>query len=282
MLSQRKHTILQSLIQEYVISAHPVASSTLARYYVPRLSPATVRNELSWLEDRGYVAQPHTSAGRLPTTVGYRTFVNNLLLHPSQYGIFIARNSMRTAQEQATAAMQESGVSHAQQSFSSLAGAADKLAHIPEVLSTLAERNRGLMVFWVPQLSYSVIHRGLPLLLSQPEFSETSAALPIMQLLESRGDLMAIFEEVVTTGGLHIKIGSEHKEVQLYEFSLVAMRFDCTHISALAGGSTSANKGSSYGVVALFGPTRLDYEGAIGSISNLVKDLERPALKKRN
>jgi heat-inducible transcriptional repressor len=134
------------------------------------------------------------------------------------------------------------------------------------------------MVFWVPQLSSSVIHHGLPLLLSQPEFAESSAALPLMQLLESHGDLMAVFEDAVIFGGLHIRIGAEHKDAQLYGFSLVAMRFDCANLSGALGAAhgPGATKNKNYGVVALFGPTRMDYEWAIASISSLARDLEHP------
>lgn len=281
MLSERKHTVLQSLIREYVISAHPVASSTLVRHYMPRLSSATIRNELSWLENSGYVVAPHTSAGRMPTTVGYRTFVNNLLLQPWYYQTLLARKS---AEDDLRTRFSRTAAYHlAWMSLSSkLAGASDKRVLASEALGFLAEQNKGLMVFWAPQLANSVIHRGLPLLLSQPEFSEASAALPLMQLLESHEELMAIFEEVIEYGGLHIKIGSEHADAQLYAFSMVAMRFYGMHLV----GSSAINpavgpKESHYGVVAVFGPTRMDYEIAISSVSNLVKDLENPGHQQR-
>jgi len=277
LLSERKNTILQSLIQEYVISAHPVASSTLVRYYVPRLSSATVRNELSWLEHRGYVVAPHTSAGRMPTTTGYRTFVNTLLLHPQLFAAHMHRAGRREDSSQGTSTIPHNLVS--MNSLASVAAATDKLALVPEIMGLLAEQSKGLMVFWAPQLSNSVIHRGLPLLLTQPEFSETSAALPIMQLLESHGELMGIFEEIMQTDSLHIKIGSEHKDAQLYEFSLVAMRFDCSCLiaSSAASKTPAAGAGKHYGVVALFGPTRMDYESAIIAVSSLARNLQMPA-----
>ncbi|MDR2035397.1 MAG: hypothetical protein LBP91_01795 [Coriobacteriales bacterium] len=271
MLPERKNTILRSLIQEYVISAYPVASSTLVRYYVPRLSAATVRNELNWLEHRGYVVAPHTSAGRMPTTTGYRTFVNNLLLHPYS-----------SALRQRDGAGGSVGTVRSA-SLATIATASDKLAMIPEILAFFAEQNKGLMVFWAPQLSNAIIHRGLPILLSQPEFAETSAALPIMQLLESHGELMAIFKDILSTDCLHIKIGSEHKDSQLYEFSLVAQRFDCAHLTTSTSNKTPSIKpDANYGVVALFGPTRMNYEWAISSISSLVKNLESSAHYQRN
>ncbi|MDR1087989.1 MAG: hypothetical protein LBL23_01745 [Coriobacteriales bacterium] len=282
MLPERKHTILQSLIEEYVASAHPVASSTLVRHYLPRLSPATVRNELNWLEHRGYVAQPHTSAGRTPTTVGYRAFVNSLLLHPLHYHSLLSRSRVcEPPDKDPTQTALNSGSTGAFAGnaclsvLAALAAASDKLALIHEALSSVAEHNKGLMVFWAPQLSHTIIHRGLPQLLSQPEFAETSSALPIMQLLESHGDLMVLFEEIMTTGGLHIKIGSENRDAQFYEFSLVAMQFDSSYLSGNLINS-QRNKGRQRGVVALFGPTRMDYEWAISLISNLVQDLECP------
>jgi heat-inducible transcriptional repressor len=76
MLSDRRRTVLQALVNEYVRSAQPVASKALVDRYDLRVSPATVRNELSFLEETGHVFQPHVSAGRVPTDVGYRAFVD--------------------------------------------------------------------------------------------------------------------------------------------------------------------------------------------------------------
>jgi transcriptional regulator of heat shock response len=96
-----------------------------------------------------------------------------------------------------------------------------------------------------------------------------------MQLLESHGDLMALFEEIMESGGLHIKIGSENRNTQFYEFSLVAMQFDSSHLSGIPVSSQRGTR-RHHGVVALFGPTRMDYEWAISLISKLVWDLECP------
>ena len=71
--------MLAALIEEYVARALPVGSRTLTERYQLGVSAATVRNELSVLEDGGYIAQPHTSAGRIQTDQGYRAFVDNLL-----------------------------------------------------------------------------------------------------------------------------------------------------------------------------------------------------------
>lgn len=79
MLSDRRQIVLRALIEEYIARALPVGSRTLVERYNLGISSATVRNELSLLEEMGYLAQPHTSAGRIPTDFGYRTFVDELL-----------------------------------------------------------------------------------------------------------------------------------------------------------------------------------------------------------
>lgn len=79
MLSDRRQRILYALIEEYVAHAIPVGSQTIAKQYRLGVSSATIRNELSILEDEGYIIQPHTSAGRIPTDAGYREFVDGIL-----------------------------------------------------------------------------------------------------------------------------------------------------------------------------------------------------------
>lgn len=79
MLNERRRRVLSALVEEYIASATPVGSRTLVTRYELGCSPATVRNELSILEETGYVLQPHVSAGRMPTDTGYRSFVDELI-----------------------------------------------------------------------------------------------------------------------------------------------------------------------------------------------------------
>ncbi len=78
-LSERAQHMLRALIEQYVMDGQPVGSRTLARAAGLKLSPATIRNVMSDLEELGFVASPHTSAGRVPTVQGYRFFVDTLL-----------------------------------------------------------------------------------------------------------------------------------------------------------------------------------------------------------
>ena len=79
MLNERKKKILQIIIEDYISSAEPVGSRTIARKYDLGLSPAMIRNEMSDLELLGYLEQPHTSAGRIPSAQAYRFYVDALI-----------------------------------------------------------------------------------------------------------------------------------------------------------------------------------------------------------
>lgn len=78
-LDKRKAFILATIVYEYVATAEPVGSQTLTQKYSLGVSPATVRNEMAELEAGGYLVQPHTSAGRIPSDAGYRTYVDRLM-----------------------------------------------------------------------------------------------------------------------------------------------------------------------------------------------------------
>jgi heat-inducible transcriptional repressor len=77
-MDARSRDVLLALIREYVHTAEPVGSRALARRYFPNLSPATLRNVMADLEEMGYLAQPHTSAGRVPTDKAYRLYVESV------------------------------------------------------------------------------------------------------------------------------------------------------------------------------------------------------------
>lgn len=80
-LDKRKAYILATVVYEYVATAEPVGSQTLTQKYNLGVSSATVRNEMAELEAGGYLVQPHTSAGRIPSDAGYRTYVDRLMKH---------------------------------------------------------------------------------------------------------------------------------------------------------------------------------------------------------
>jgi heat-inducible transcriptional repressor len=78
-LNERKEKILNAVIKNYLETGEPVGSRTISKFTDLNLSSATIRNEMSDLEEMGYIVQPHTSAGRIPTDKGYRFYVDNML-----------------------------------------------------------------------------------------------------------------------------------------------------------------------------------------------------------
>lgn len=78
-LDERKEKILKAIIQNYLETGEPVGSRTISKYSDLKLSSATIRNEMSDLEELGYIIQPHTSAGRIPSDKGYRFYVDQLI-----------------------------------------------------------------------------------------------------------------------------------------------------------------------------------------------------------
>ncbi len=85
-LNDRKKQILQAIIDEYIVSAEPVGSRAISKKNELGLSSATIRNEMADLEEMGFLIQPHTSAGRIPSDVGYRFYVNSLM-HRYKMGV---------------------------------------------------------------------------------------------------------------------------------------------------------------------------------------------------
>jgi heat-inducible transcriptional repressor len=79
MLDERKIKILAAVVHDYIATAEPIGSRTIARKYRIGISPATIRNEMADLEEQGYLHQPHTSAGRVPSHKGYRYYVDFLM-----------------------------------------------------------------------------------------------------------------------------------------------------------------------------------------------------------
>src|SRR5205085_11058797 len=78
-LTDRERRVLAAVIQSYVTTAEPAGSRTLSRLFGLGVSPATIRNTMSDLEDKGFLYHPHTSAGRVPTNKAYRAYVDELL-----------------------------------------------------------------------------------------------------------------------------------------------------------------------------------------------------------
>ena len=228
MLSDRRQRVLAALIEEYVARALPVGSRTIAERYGLGVSSATVRNDLSALEEEGYIKQPHTSAGRIPTDHGYRAFVDELV------------ESGTLDEDEATA-----------ESIENLKRSATELDDLLEKTSkALSQFTDCLSVVTPPDFTHPR-RLGIMSLMRQPEFAYTEALLPIMQVLEDDTVLLHVLDSSAPDDEPHVRIGSENEAEQLSGVSVVACRYGI---------------GADGGVVAVIGPTRMNYTKAITAV----------------
>lgn len=229
MLSDRRQRVLAALIEEYVARALPVGSRTLTERYRFGVSPATIRNELSALEEEGYIKQPHTSAGRVPTDFGYRTFVNDLI-------------------ESGTIAQDE----RAGEAIGRLKDTARELDDLLDRTSkALSQFTDCLSVVTPPGYAHPA-RTGIMSLMRQPEFTYTESLLPVMQVLEDDTVLLHVLDTTAPSAdGPKVRIGSENEPEQLAGVSVVACRYGI---------------GPDGGIVAVIGPTRMDYTKALAAV----------------
>src|SRR3954466_15859638 len=94
-LTPRERRVLEAVIQTYVQTAEPAGSRVLSRRFGLGVSPATIRNTMSDLEEKGYLMHPHTSAGRVPTDKAYRAFVDSLLGAPETVGLTVEQERLQ-------------------------------------------------------------------------------------------------------------------------------------------------------------------------------------------
>jgi len=130
MLEPRAQHLLKTLIERYVSEGQPVGSRALSRHSGLDLSPATVRNVMADLEEMGFIASPHTSAGRVPTAKGYRFFVDSLMVTKPPDEVEIQRLEVELAHRP-------------QQLVSTAAGLLSQLTHFAGVVMTPRRRESG-------------------------------------------------------------------------------------------------------------------------------------------
>ena len=326
MLSDRRQRILAALIEEYVACAMPVGSRTLTERYRFGVSSATIRNELSALESNGYITQPHTSAGRIPTDYGYRAFVDHLLesddapqdpvyaqkmaemraqareidsllaqtseaiarftdclsivLAPSvlqlrvkqislismsafhalivlvtedgqvfnrhmDFGVEVAPEELAVVQNHLNSVFRGKTTSEVSDA---LASGMEEVYSNPLVGMVVTE-----VIACLQESGLAHSHRlGLSALLTKPEFSHAHQLLPLLQVLEDDTVLLELVDDVMQSDDdPTVRIGSENKADALSGVSVVAGQY---------------GRGSGAGIVAVIGPTRMDYSRVIQAV----------------
>lgn len=233
-MTERQQKILNAIVEQYAEVASPVGSSLLARVF--NVSSATIRAEMAELEKHGYITQPHTSAGRVPTDKGYRFYVNQL-----------AENSVSSDDLIPAGRSQKALAARVQN-----AGAPERM--IRNAVDTLVELTHNLGLATIgPQLYMS----GLSNLFGQPEFVNAGQVQQVAQLLDN---LEPWLREAAPNEPLSVYIGSENPIGRTAGVTLIISRF------------RSPFSDRSY--IGTLGPTRQSYRDVMGLVASAGKELE--------
>lgn len=240
-LNRRQQEVLGLIVRHYVETAEPVGSRYIARKL--DLSSATIRNVMADLEDLGYIAQPHTSAGRIPTDRGYRYFIDSLMRLKNMNADVI-----RSVKDQCTQTVR---------------GIEDILERTSHLVSDLTNYI-GVTIF----AQYDRLYLdGASHIIEQPEFQDLKKLYALMRCLEQKRDLLELFRHDFQTDALTVHIGKENVSNSLSECSVVTKGYKV--------------KGKVSGRVGVIGPKRMVYEKVIPTVecladtlTNVIDDME--------
>ncbi len=235
-LDKRRSEILNKIIKEYITQAEPISSDYLKRKCRIDLSSATIRNEMLRLTEDGYLYQPHTSAGRVPTDKGYRYFVD-LLLEKEINGIVNEKikNEFTRIKEEIN----------------------DYLKYIHAINKFISSFSSGFT------LSYLVdekicLRDGLGKIFENPEFTDVKYTKNFLSIVDSFQDGFQEFD--IMDYSINVYIGNEIPSKKSNDFSMILSKmifFD--------------NKET---VIAILGPKRMAYNRNISIINSIVKSLK--------
>lgn len=236
-LDERKKRIFEAIVRDYLHTAEPVGSRTIWRNYMPDLSPATIRNEMTDLEALGLIVQPHTSAGRIPTDLGYRYYVDHLM-----------KSRQLTAKEEEVIT----------DGLKQIRGDVEDALH--QTLKTLSHLLEYASVLAVLDNRARVYSSGISNMLRQPEFSDMKYTRHLVETLEEE-DLMAeVVREYTTEKGVTIRIGSENKFREIKDCSVVMTSYEIKNVA--------------HGGFGVIGPTRMSYSKVASVLENVSRRLE--------
>lgn len=239
MLSNRQKELLLSIIKEFTDTAEAVGSISLQNKYHLNVSTATIRNEMADLVELGYLYQKHLSGGRIPTTKGWRFFVDDLEANMSNQNLEINDKD------------------EIKSNLTKIGNNRSKL--LKEAISILSDvtSNASIAI-----LENELYYSGLSELVNIPEFRDLNNLRNMLSLLEDYYTLSDIMNKGNPDEDINILIGEETNTEIFSEYSIIfsEIRVD----------------GSKKGYIAIIGPTRMRYDTIISSltyISNLVRNL---------
>ena len=219
-MTDRQREILAAIIEQHAEIAAPVGSVMLAKLF--GVSSATIRSEMARLEDMGFIEQPHTSAGRVPTDAGYRFYVNSLNeAHANEVTPLLPDRSARAISARVT--------THGDRADRAIRSAVDSLVELTQ--------NMGIAT-----IGDELYMSGIGNLFSQPEFLQGNHAQAVARLLDN---LEPWLREAAPNEPLNVFIGSENPIGKASGATLIISRFRSPY--------------SDHSYIGVIGPTRQSY-----------------------
>lgn len=230
-MDQRKQKILEAIVEQFIKTASPIGSKLIYEKYDLDVSPATIRNEMAVLESEGYIAQPHTSAGRVPTSQAYRLFVDQL-----QMNLQLMKKAKRDIE-----------LMHRQFYLNK----AKEGLH--EMVAILAGITSNVSFATLPD-NHHVFYMGISNVLRQPEFMmDPSKATQVIEVLEHQfSDLL---EGLDVGDQAEFFIGEENLIPEIQSCSLLVQRY---------------NYKGYEGVMGILGATRMNYAYNLAALKSAI------------
>ncbi len=237
MTDERRKKVLQAIISHFIETAEPVGSQTILVSYKFHVSPATIRNDMMALEDEGYIFQPHTSAGRIPTDKGYRLYVDEMADYPKARTD--ALKMLISIREQYHAGKLR-----------------EKLY---DAVSLLARASNSVSFATVPD-NPRTFFLGMSNVLRQPEFARDQVhASEVFEVLEKSDNFIKTLNSLNIDNSVKTFIGEESILQQIQSCSIIVTKYE---------------KDGFIGYLGVLGPKRMDYPFNIVMVEEIKKLLE--------
>jgi transcriptional regulator of heat shock response len=236
MLSDRQELILKLVVDAYLASGRPVPSKELAERPEIVWGSSTVRAELAALEAAGYLTHPHTSAGRVPTEMGYRRHVDLMMAAGGPSIDAAADLELSRLRREIDEAMRETTTA---------------LAQVTDLMALVT----------APPLGETLYMHGVSRLLSSEHLADLPHVDELMGALEGRAAVLGVLRSALEERSVFLWIGGENPQPELRSVSVVGANYGLAH--------------RNLGAVGVVGPLRMDYATAIASVRGAAHELSR-------
>lgn len=237
MSEERKKQVLSAIIKHFVETAEPVGSNTIIVSYQFHVSPATIRNDMMSLEKGGYIFQPHTSAGRVPTDKGYRTYVDEMV-NLEEVRAEALQTLKKIRNEYSVEKVRE---------------------QLYDAVSLLARATNSVSFATTPDNPHTFF-LGMSNVLKQPEFSHDMVrASEVIEVLEKGGNFVNTLATLEITDQVGVFIGEENILPQIQSCSIIVTRYE---------------KDGFQGYLGILGPKRMNYAFNIVMLEEIKKLLK--------